>query len=86
MKKDKPTTDQDKSGSESETQEMTTLFSSDNTELTDFTQRVKQAIRGEQPDRRRSDTATAPNQANSTRQGKKTSSPYSNVVSLFKPK
>ena len=58
MKKDKPATRKDKSGSESETQEMTTLFSSDNTELTDFTQRVKKAIRGEQPDRQRSNTAT----------------------------
>lgn len=86
MKKDKPATGKDKSGSESETQEMTTLFSSDNTELTDFTQRVKQAIRGEQPDRRRSNTATEPNETDSTRQRKKDSSLNSNVVNLFKPK
>jgi len=86
MKKDKPATGKDKSRSESETQEMTTLFSSDNTELTDFTQRVKQAIRGEQQDRRRSNTATEPNQTDSTRQREKDSSLNSNVVNLFKPK
>jgi len=86
MKKDKPATGKDKSGSESETQEMTTLFSSDNTELTDFTQRVKQALRGEQQNRRRSDTATEANQTDSTRQREKDSSLNSNVVNLFKPK
>jgi hypothetical protein len=86
MKKDKPTTGKDKTKSESETQEMTTLFSSDNTELTDFTQRVKQAIRGEQPDRRHSNTATAPNQANPANQKGSVSSLNSNVVKLFKPK
>ena len=86
MKKDKPTTDEDKSGSESETQEMTTLFSSDNTELTDFTQRVKQAIRGEQPVRRGIKVATIPIQATSAKQGKKPSSLSNNVINLFKPK
>jgi len=86
MKKNKPITGKDKSGSESETQEMTTLFSSDNTELTDFTQRVKQAMRGEQPDRWRSNTSTTPNQANSTNQRGSVSSLNSNVVNLFKPK
>ncbi len=85
MKKDKPITDEDKPGAESETQEMTTLFSSDNTELTDFTQRVKQAIRGEQPDRRCLKTATTPGQASSTPQGGKPSTSGSNVVNLFKP-
>ena len=86
MKKDKSTTGEDKSGSKSETQEMATLFSSDNTELTDFTQRMKQAIRSEQPDRRRSKVATIPIQATSAKQGKKPSSLSNNVVNLFKPK
>ncbi|MHC4221911.1 MAG: hypothetical protein ACYST9_05775 [Planctomycetota bacterium] len=86
MKKDKPTTGKDKARSESETQEMTTLFSSDNTELTDFTQRVKQAIRGEQPDRRRSNAASASKQSNPANRKGNVSSLNSNVVNLFKPK
>ena len=86
MKKDKPTSDEDKSGAESDTQEMATLFSSDNTELTDFTQRVRRAIRGEGPDEFGSKTVTNLNRGHSTEQGKNSSSLKDNVVNLFKPK
>jgi len=86
MKKDKPTSDKDKSGAESDTQEMATLFSSDNTELTDFTQRVRRAIRGEGPDEFGSKTITNLNQRHSAKQGKKSSSLKGNVVNLFKSK
>jgi len=86
MKKDKPTTGEDKSGSESDTEEMATLFSSDNTELTDFTQRVRRAIRGEDPVPLGSKAVTNRNQDHSAQQGKKSSSLKNNVVTLFKPK
>lgn len=68
MKKDKPTTDEDKSESESDTQEMATLFSSDNTELTDFTQRVKRAIRGEKPEQEKKPASFKNNVVNLFRQ------------------
>lgn len=77
MKKDKPNTDEDKTGPESETEEMTTLFSSDNTELTDFTHRVKQASRSELSGRLGDKT---------TKQVKKPTSFSNNVINLFKPK
>ena len=86
MKKDKPTTDKDKSESESDTQEMATLFSSDNTELTDFTQRVRRAIRGDEPVQLDSKAVTNLNQGHSAKQGKKPSSFKNNVVKLFKQK
>ena len=86
MKKDKPTSDEDKSEAESDTEEMATLFSSDNTELTDFTQRVRRAIRGEGPDELDSKAVTKLNQGHSAEQEKKSSSQKGNVVNLFKPK
>jgi hypothetical protein len=86
MKKDKPTTDEDKSASESDTQDMSTLFSSDNTELTDFTQRVRRAIRGEGQDELNSKGVTNLNLGPSAKQGNNSSSIKNNVVNLFKQK
>ena len=86
MNKDKPPTDEDKNNSESDTQEMATLFSSDDTELTDFTQRVEQAIRGEKESRRNDNARSDQHQIHSENQGDKISSLKNNVVNLFKPK
>ncbi len=77
MKKDKPPTTEDNSSPESDTQEMNTLFSSDDTELTDFTERVKRAMRGEGPE-------SEDKQA--VREETKRSTFKNNVVNLFKPK
>ena len=77
MKKDIPPTTEDKNGLESDTQEMNTLFSSDDTELTDFTERVKRAMRGEGPE---------PQDKKALRKETKASTFKNNVVNLFKPK
>ncbi len=84
MNKDKPPTDEDKNNSESDTQEMATLFSSDDTELTDFTQRVEQAIRGEKANRQGDNARTG--QHHSENQENKKSSFKNNVVNIFKQK
>ncbi len=84
MNKDKPPTDEDKNNSESDTQEMATLFSSDDTELTDFTQRVEQAIRGEKANRQGDNARTG--QHHSGNQENKKSSFKNNVVNIFKQK
>ena len=86
MNEDKPPTDEDKNNSEPDTQEMTTLFSSDDTELTDFTLRVEQAIRGEKARRQNDNAKTDQHQTHSENQGDKKSSFKNNVVTLFKPK
>ena len=86
MKNDKPPADKDKNNPESDTQEMATLFSSDDTELTDFTQRVKQAIEGERANRKDNNANTEQNQDQSARQENRVKSFRNNVVDLFKPK
>lgn len=84
MKNDKPPTDEDKNNPDLDTQEMTTLFSSDDTELTDFTQRVKQAIQGERANRQYDNARNEQNR--SVKQRNKISSFKNNVVQLFKSK
>jgi hypothetical protein len=86
MKNKKPPGNEDKNDSESDTQEMDTLFSSDDTELTDFTLRVKQAIQGERANREDNNAGGDQNQNHSTKQENKVSSFRNNVVNLFKPK
>ena len=68
---------------ESESDGLTTLFSSDNTELTDFTERVKKAILGEEHG-----SEIPAIQAKHKNNNKPTlvSSTKSNVVNLFGPK
>lgn len=67
MKNNTPPIEGNEPEVKSATQEMTTLFSSDTTELTDFTRRIEQALRDKQ-DRRdeqlgqwRNKTTTTPN-------------------------
>jgi hypothetical protein len=71
---------------ESESDGLTTLFSSDNTELTDFTERVKKAILGDEHEQQ--GTETLANQGKHKNNNKLTliSSAKSNVVNLFGPK
>jgi len=77
MNEKKPPTDEDQNDSNLDTQEMVTLFSSDNTELTDFTQRIKQAMRRHASELQ--DDEAAKREA-------KPASFKDNVVNLFKPK
>jgi hypothetical protein len=71
---------------ESESDGLTTLFSSDNTELTDFTERVKKAILGDE--HQQQDIETPADQLKNQSGSKPTlvSSAKSNVVNLFGPK
>ena len=89
MKNNTPPIEGNEPEAKPETQEMTTLFSSDTTELTDFTRRIEQALRDKQ-DRRdeqlgqwRNKTTTTPNQQNSSARRKRSSTRYNNVVQLF---
>ena len=79
-------TDDDKKQSEPEIDGLVTLFSSDNTELTDFTERVNKAILGDEHER--PDIEAQANQARDKTSKKPTliSSTKSNVVNLFGPK
>jgi len=79
-------TDDDKKQPQTEIDGLITLFSSDNTELTDFTERVNKAILGDehqqqdigaQTDQTRNKTIKKPTLISSTK---------SNVVNLFGPK
>jgi len=85
MTEKKSSTNDDKKHPESENDGLTTLFSSDNTELTDFTEKVNRAILGdEQPQ----DIEAKADQAKDKTNSKPTliSSAKSNVVNLFGPK
>jgi len=70
---------------ESEGDGLTTLFSSDNTELTDFTERVKKAILGDEHEHQGVET---PAIQGKQKNNKPTlvSSAKSNVINLFGPK
>jgi len=80
------TTDDDTKNPESEIDGLTTLFSSDNTELTDFTEKVSRAILGD--DQANQETKMQADQAKDKTSNKPTliSSAKSNVVNLFGPK
>jgi hypothetical protein len=75
---------------EPEGDSLTTLFSSDNTELTDFTEKVTRAILGEEqvPENEQPDIGAAVDQKKDRVISKPTlvSSVKSNVVNLFEPK
>jgi hypothetical protein len=79
-------TDDDKKQSEPEIDGLVTLFSSDNTELTDFTERVNRAILGDE--REPQDVEAQANHARDKASKKPTlvSSAKNNVVNLFGPK
>ena len=86
MKNNKPPGDEEINNSELDTQELVTLFSSDDTELTDFTLRVKQAIQGERANRQNNNGGDNQSPNHSAKQGNRVSSFRNNVVNLFKPK
>ena len=82
----KTSTDDDKKQPEPEIDGLITLFSSDNTELTDFTEKVNRAILGDGQEQQ--DLAAQANQAKDKSSKKPTliSSAKNNVVNLFGPK
>jgi len=82
----KTSTDDDKKRPEPEIDGLITLFSSDNTELTDFTEKVNRAILGDGVEQQ--DIAAQTNQTKDKTSKKPTlvSSAKSNVVNLFGPK
>ena len=71
---------------ESESDGLTTLFSSDNTELTDFTERVKQAILGDEHEPQGTETPAIQSKHKNNNRPTLVSSTKSNVVNLFGPK
>ena len=79
-------TDDDKKKPEPEIDGLITLFSSDNTELTDFTEKVNRAILGDGHEQQ--DLAAQANKARDKTSKKPTliSSAKNNVVNLFGPK
>ena len=82
----KTSTDDDKKQPEPEIDGLITLFSSDNTELTDFTEKVNRAILGDGQEQQ--ELAAQANQAKDKSSKKPTliSSAKNNVVNLFGPK
>ena len=86
MFKDDTKAGDDKKHPESESDELTTLFSSDNTDLTDFTERVKKAILGDEHEQQ--DIETQADQSKNRPGSKPTlvSCVKSNVINLFGPK
>ena len=71
---------------ESESDGLTTLFSSDNTELTDFTERVKKAILGDEHEHQGTDIPAIQGKHKNNNKPTLVSSAKSNVVNLFGPK
>ena len=69
-----------------ETDGLTTLFSSDNTELTDFTERVQRAILGDQKEQQESNPNADQQKVQTDRKPALVSSVKNNVVNLFGPK
>ncbi|MCZ6578091.1 MAG: hypothetical protein O6938_07055 [Gammaproteobacteria bacterium] len=65
---------------------LTTLFSSDNTELTDFTERVQRAILGDQKEQQESNPNADQQKVQTDRKPVLISSVKNNVVNLFGPK
>ena len=65
---------------------LTTLFSSDNTELTDFTERVQKAILGDQKEQQESNPNADQQKVQTDRKPALVSSVKNNVVNLFGPK
>ena len=78
--------DDDTKHPESESDGLTTLFSSDNTELTDFTERVKKAILGDEHEQQGSEIPTIQARHKNNNKPTLVSSTKSNVVNLFGPK
>jgi hypothetical protein len=90
MIEDDTKTDKNSNKLEPEGDSLTTLFSSDNTELTDFTEKVTRAILGEEHgyENEQQDIGAGADQKKDRAISKPTlvSSAKSNVVNLFGPK
>jgi hypothetical protein len=85
MTKEKNTTD-DTNHSNFDIDGLITLFSSDNTELTDFTERVQKAILGEEKETRDSNANADRPQDHTDDKPESISPAKNNVVNLFGPK
>ncbi|MCZ6488853.1 MAG: hypothetical protein O6703_11835 [Gammaproteobacteria bacterium] len=86
MTKKISTTDDDTKHPDPEIDGLTTLFSSDNTELTDFTERVQRAILGDQKEQQESNPNADQQKVQTDRKPVLISSVKNNVVNLFGPK
>jgi hypothetical protein len=83
---DKTSTEDGSKNPESEGDGLITLFSSDNTELTDFTERVKKAILGDDHQEQEVDAQTEQPQNKKGSKPKLVTIAKNNVVNLFGPK
>ena len=79
-------TDDDKKQSEPEIDGLVTLFSSDNTELTDFTERVNRAILGDEHGQQDIEAQSDQTKDKTSKKPTLVSSAKNNVVNLFGPK
>ena len=78
--------DDDTKKPEAEIDGLITLFSSDNTELTDFTERVNKAILGDEHPQQDIEAQTDQTRNKTNKKPTLISSTKSNVVNLFGPK
>ena len=79
-------TDDDTKQPEPEIDGLITLFSSDNTELTDFTERVNKAILGDEHEQQDIEAQTDQTRKKTNKKPTLISSTKNNVVNLFGPK
>ena len=79
-------TDDDKKQPAAEIDGLITLFSSDNTELTDFTERVNKAILGDEHEQQDIEAQTDQTRKKTNKKPTLISSTKNNVVNLFGPK
>ena len=79
-------TDDDKKQPQTEIDGLITLFSSDNTELTDFTERVNKAILGDEHEQQEIEAQTDQTRKKTNKKPTLISSTKNNVVNLFGPK
>ena len=79
-------TDDDKKQPTAEIDGLITLFSSDNTELTDFTERVNKAILGDEHEQQDIEAQTDQTRKKTNKKPTLISSTKNNVVNLFGPK
>ncbi len=86
MTKKKSTTEDDTKHPDSDIDNLTTLFSSDNTELTDFTEKVERVILGDEKEQPESNPSTDQQEDQTDRNPASIPSAKNNVFYLFKPK
>lgn len=86
MTEKKTTTDDDTKHPESEIDGLNTLFSSDNTDLTDFTQKINRALLGDLHDQQDNEAQSDETKDKTDKKPSLISSAKNNVVNLFGPK